>query len=163
MNFRDSSSWKMSLLYRMAKVLVLVGVLGELIGDAGVFGTSGRLQNIEEYAISAAGTKASEANLRAGSLEKEAATMRERAAVAETKLPSERRLTAKERWHLGWIESSRASANAAANCPACFGRGPQEWPFPAHKHCDRPAMGALRIWIAIADCVGPCRYSCKRD
>jgi hypothetical protein len=48
----DSDSWKKRLIYKAAKCAVIIGVLGELLGDAGVFETSSRVQSLEEAEIS---------------------------------------------------------------------------------------------------------------
>jgi hypothetical protein len=57
--WRDSESWKNSSWYKLAKLEVIVGVAGELFGDAGIFETSARLQTIEGLAIVAANERAS--------------------------------------------------------------------------------------------------------
>jgi len=40
----ESWSWKKRKLYKIAKLAVVLGVVGELVGDAGIFETSSRLQ-----------------------------------------------------------------------------------------------------------------------
>jgi hypothetical protein len=50
----DSDQWKKRLAYKVAKALVIIGVVGELLGDAGIFETSARLQVLQETAISKA-------------------------------------------------------------------------------------------------------------
>jgi hypothetical protein len=50
----DSESWKKRLLYKAAKCAVIIGVFGELLGDAGIFETTGRLQIIQDGEIAAA-------------------------------------------------------------------------------------------------------------
>jgi len=47
----DSESWKKTLLYRAAKAAVIVGVLGELIGDGGIYTAGDRIQEIDEGII----------------------------------------------------------------------------------------------------------------
>jgi len=47
----DSESWKNRTLYKLSKAAVILGVFGELLGDAGIFETSARLQVLEESAI----------------------------------------------------------------------------------------------------------------
>jgi hypothetical protein len=79
----DSESWKKRLLYKAAKAAVIVGVLGELLGDGGIFAGGDRLQELEGRAIAGATAKAANANERAAQLEKEAAGARERAAQLE--------------------------------------------------------------------------------
>jgi hypothetical protein len=49
--YPDSRRWKQSWLYTIAKIAVIVGVLGELIGDAGIFKTSERLQQLTDESI----------------------------------------------------------------------------------------------------------------
>ena len=43
----DSESWKKRKLYKLAKAGVIIGVIGELLGDAGIFETSARLQFLD--------------------------------------------------------------------------------------------------------------------
>jgi hypothetical protein len=59
--WRDSEAWKTSIWYKLAKLAVIVGVAGELFGDAGIFETSARLQTIDGLAISSANERASNA------------------------------------------------------------------------------------------------------
>ncbi len=47
----EDESWKKRYVYKAAKGAVIIGVLGELMGDGGVFETSARLQTIEESNI----------------------------------------------------------------------------------------------------------------
>jgi hypothetical protein len=82
----------------LAKGAVILGVVGELLGDGGIFETSARLQVLEEKTISDANTKAvtaetttGQANERAGILESTAAQLRpdlekERSKTAEAEL-----------------------------------------------------------------------------
>jgi hypothetical protein len=49
--FPESSRWKKSVLYKLAKLAVIFGVSGELLGDAGIFMTSIRLQQITDNSI----------------------------------------------------------------------------------------------------------------
>jgi hypothetical protein len=49
--YPESTSWKNSRLYIFAKLLVIVGVAGELVGDAGIFITSDRIQELTNGAI----------------------------------------------------------------------------------------------------------------
>src|ERR1700677_2062865 len=44
----DSETWKNRIWYKVAKAAVIVGVIGELFGDAGIFETSARLDSIRE-------------------------------------------------------------------------------------------------------------------
>jgi hypothetical protein len=57
----ESESWKKSVLYRAAKAAVLIGVLGELLGDAGIFEADKRLQDLEATAINNAADSATTA------------------------------------------------------------------------------------------------------
>ena len=72
----DSESWKKRFLYKASKGAVIIGVLGELLGDGGIFSAGDRLQEIQGRAISEANTIASKANERAAVLNKEAAELR---------------------------------------------------------------------------------------
>jgi cytochrome c-type biogenesis protein CcmH/NrfG len=47
----DSAAWKKRFIYKVAKSCVIIGVVGELLGDAGIFETSARLQVLQETAI----------------------------------------------------------------------------------------------------------------
>jgi len=47
----ESEPWKTSYLYKLAKAAVILGVAGELFGDAGIFAASGRLQQITDDSI----------------------------------------------------------------------------------------------------------------
>jgi hypothetical protein len=60
----DSESWKKRLLYKAAKAAVILGVLGELLGDGGIFSSSERLQEIQESHIAAAENRAAKAEER---------------------------------------------------------------------------------------------------
>jgi hypothetical protein len=53
----DSASWKKRLLYKASKAAVIVGVLGELLGDGGIFETSSRLTDIQDGLIRAQNDK----------------------------------------------------------------------------------------------------------
>lgn len=57
----DSETWKKRLLYKAAKAAVILGVLGELLGDGGIFSASERLQEIQETQISEAVNRAAKA------------------------------------------------------------------------------------------------------
>lgn len=72
----DSESWKARFLYKLAKAAVILGVVGELIGDGGIFEAGDRLQELETKAVSSANLKAGEAVERAAQLEKDAAIAR---------------------------------------------------------------------------------------
>jgi hypothetical protein len=67
----DSESWKRRLLYKVAKASVILGVVGELLGDGGIFEAGDRLQEIEGKNIAAAMTSASTANERAEQLRRQ--------------------------------------------------------------------------------------------
>jgi hypothetical protein len=71
----DSESWKKRWLYNAAKVAVVLGVVGELIGDAGIFETSARLAVLQHAAIDHANTQVAAANERAGSAIERAAKL----------------------------------------------------------------------------------------
>lgn len=47
----DSASWRKRIWYKPAKAAVIVGVLGELLGDAGIFGTTGRIEVLHEAEV----------------------------------------------------------------------------------------------------------------
>lgn len=49
----ESGRWKKSWLYELAKISVILSVFGELVGDAGIFKTSDRLQQLTDKSISA--------------------------------------------------------------------------------------------------------------
>jgi hypothetical protein len=67
--WRESPSWKKTFLYRIAKASVVVGVVGELLSDGGIFRLSARLQVLEEITIADANTKAAGAmNLAASAI-----------------------------------------------------------------------------------------------
>jgi hypothetical protein len=66
----DSENWKTRIWYKLAKVAVIVGVIGELFGDAGIFETSARLQTLEGIAVADLNTHAEE--LRSANLKLEA-------------------------------------------------------------------------------------------
>jgi hypothetical protein len=44
----DSEIWQKRIWYKLAKSFVIIGVIGELFGDAGIFETSGRLDALRE-------------------------------------------------------------------------------------------------------------------
>jgi hypothetical protein len=71
----DSESWKRHTLYKLAKFAVVLGVVGELIGDAGIFETSARLSVLQNAAIEQAKSKAANAEERAGSANERAAKL----------------------------------------------------------------------------------------
>jgi hypothetical protein len=82
----DSESWKQRLLYKAAKAAVIIGVLGELLGDGGIFAAGDRLQELEESAIGDTNIKAAEAIGRAAQLEIEAAKLRAANLALEAKI-----------------------------------------------------------------------------
>jgi hypothetical protein len=67
----DSESWRKRRLYKAAKLAVVLGVVGELIGDGGIFETSARLTVLQQTAIEQADTKAAAAAQRSAILMKE--------------------------------------------------------------------------------------------
>jgi hypothetical protein len=50
--FPESETWKKSKAYQLAKYAVVIGVAFEIIGGAGVFGTSVRLQQLADASLS---------------------------------------------------------------------------------------------------------------
>jgi hypothetical protein len=52
--FPESEKWKRSRLFTAAKVAVVLGVLGELIGDGGIFKSSSRIQKLTDASLNAA-------------------------------------------------------------------------------------------------------------
>lgn len=70
----DSESWKAGLLYKLAKAAVILGVVGELLGDGGIFSAGSRVQALTEVAVSKAISTAAIADEHAAFLAKEAAT-----------------------------------------------------------------------------------------
>ena len=93
-----SDSWKKRIWYNLAKAAVILGVVGELLGDAGIFETSARLQALEEGAISDADTKASDAIKRAADLDIRAAVLNKEAADLRAALDKERAKTSVRPW-----------------------------------------------------------------
>jgi hypothetical protein len=57
----ESRTWKSRIWYKLAKVAVVLGVVGELFGDAGIFETSARLQTLEGIAVGTANEQAGKA------------------------------------------------------------------------------------------------------
>jgi hypothetical protein len=49
--YPDSEAWKKRRLYTLSKWGVILGVVGELLGDAGIFPTSGQLQQLTDSSI----------------------------------------------------------------------------------------------------------------
>jgi hypothetical protein len=47
----ESESWKKGALYKLAKAAVVFGVIGEFFGDAGIFETTGRFQELFDAQI----------------------------------------------------------------------------------------------------------------
>ncbi len=68
--------WKARLAYKIAKLCVIIGVVGELLGDAEIFETTARLQVIQEKVIQNAKTDAANAISKAATIEREAAHLR---------------------------------------------------------------------------------------
>jgi len=64
----ENESWKKSFLYKAAKGAVIMGVCGELLGDAGIFEGDHRLQEAEGTAIEIAMTHATVAETLANDL-----------------------------------------------------------------------------------------------
>jgi hypothetical protein len=58
----DSDSWKKRLIYKVAKASVILGVVGELLGDGGIFETSRRLQGLQDAAVADAQKETAKAN-----------------------------------------------------------------------------------------------------
>jgi hypothetical protein len=51
--WRESWSWKKRKAYKIAKLAVVLGIVGELVGDAGIFETSNRLQEHADNRVEA--------------------------------------------------------------------------------------------------------------
>jgi hypothetical protein len=49
--WKESEEWKASLTYKAAKYLVLIGVVGELLGDGGVFKAGDRVTDLQDKKI----------------------------------------------------------------------------------------------------------------
>lgn len=73
----ESEHWKNGYLYRLAKVALLVGVIGELLGDVGVFRSETILQEVEGRSIADAKFKAADAMKRAADAELKSANLLE--------------------------------------------------------------------------------------
>jgi hypothetical protein len=69
----DSDSWKKTVLYTVAKFMVVAGVVLELLGDAGIFESTARLQVLEDTAIAGANEHAAIAESDAAKANKETA------------------------------------------------------------------------------------------
>lgn len=61
----DSNSWKKRFLYKAAKAAVIIGVMGELLGDGGIFLAGDRVQELQGKEIIASRIEAKEAAIRA--------------------------------------------------------------------------------------------------
>jgi hypothetical protein len=61
----DSENWKKRVWYKLAKAAVVIGVVGELLGDAGIFDMSARLQVFSDVKLNEAAVRANEAAIRA--------------------------------------------------------------------------------------------------
>jgi hypothetical protein len=72
----DSEDWKKRFLYQAAKSAVVIGVLGELLGDAGIFETSRRLQALQDRATVKLLVAANEAKERTAKAELELAKIK---------------------------------------------------------------------------------------
>jgi hypothetical protein len=70
----DSENWKSRPLYKLAKAAVILGVVGELLGDGGIFNAGARVQALTDVAVSKAISAAAIANEHAALLTKEAAS-----------------------------------------------------------------------------------------
>jgi hypothetical protein len=53
----EAETWKKSLWYKAAKLAVIIGVMGELLGDAGVFEAGDRLESLDNSKIIALETR----------------------------------------------------------------------------------------------------------
>ena len=123
----DSESWKNRTLYKLSKAAVILGVFGELLGDAGIFETSARLQVLEESAISVANTKAAAAEVAAGQAKERAGALENTAAQLRLDLEKERvknqtrPLTQKEFDAIGELKGKIPSVSLAysSNCIEC--------------------------------------------
>jgi hypothetical protein len=90
----ESESWRRRRLYKLAKLAVVLGVVGELVGDAGIFETSARLTVLQETAIQDARTGAANAEERAGNAIERAAGLEKEADHLRLALEMERTKTA---------------------------------------------------------------------
>jgi hypothetical protein len=81
----DSERWKKSSWYKAAKAAVVVGVIGEMLGDAGIFETSGRLDSLRDAENNKLKIVADDARTRAGNAEKGAAEAKKQLEESETR------------------------------------------------------------------------------
>jgi hypothetical protein len=79
----DSESWKKRFAYKIAKALVIIGVVGELLGDAGIFVTSRRLQLLQDIAVTIATDRATDAGFDAALANNAAGEANEHARLLE--------------------------------------------------------------------------------
>jgi len=70
----DSEDWKKRSLYKAAKLAVIIGVVGELIGDAGIFESGDRIQELSTREILALTKSAGDAKQLADEASKQAQT-----------------------------------------------------------------------------------------
>lgn len=59
----DLESWKKTGAYKFAKLAVIIGVVGELLGDAGIFESSSRVQLLSDHKVNQATGRALRAQL----------------------------------------------------------------------------------------------------
>jgi hypothetical protein len=102
----DSDAWKKRVWYKLAKAAVILGVVGELLGDAGIFEATARLQTLEERSIADANAIASAAKDRAASAEKEAAEANEHAQLLGKQTEELRAKNLALEKHISWRELS---------------------------------------------------------
>jgi hypothetical protein len=100
----ESEQWRTRLWYKAAKAAVLLGVIGELLGDGGIFEASARLQLIQDKTVQEARTNAASANERAAILALDLENAHTETARADAILLGEQRLTARERMRLERLE-----------------------------------------------------------
>ena len=62
----DSEKWKKTFWYKAAKMAVILGVFGEILGDAGIFESEGRLQVLQDAELGSAVRQSTEARTTAG-------------------------------------------------------------------------------------------------
>jgi hypothetical protein len=110
----DSDSWKKRFIYKVAKACVIIGVVGELLGDAGIFETSRRLQGLQDKAVIVATDRATDAGFDAALANKLAGEATERAAQLEKDAANARASVAEANATAAKAIENAANANARA-------------------------------------------------
>jgi hypothetical protein len=101
----DSERWKKSFWYRAAKAAVVIGVIGEMLGDAGIFETSGRLDSLRDAENNKLKIVADDARTRAGNAEKEAAEAKKQLEESEAR----NQKLHMDRGHFFWAYKAKAA------------------------------------------------------